>query len=255
MHQPRSRARFGSIKPLRLILLSLGLGMPLLMPAYAATDTATAGNMVPSQIDQARCVRNAQTQDPNACLRELAAARVADKSGDLDTRVDDLAANALRRCERMPDTERAACEALALSEARSQVGGELTTQTGSVEAGGIYRETRRITAVPATPVPNDASTPSPESLSQTPNQTQSAPSTTSSISSSVGASATLPPSSSSTLQSPPLPSSQIVNRNALQTPSPATPSAQIQTRSSIQPSSPAQPTAQPAARARSTARP
>lgn len=155
MHRAPTRFVSSSMQfpGLRWLLLSLGISMSLLIPVRAATDTATAGDTPPSQTDQARCVRNAQTQDPNACLRELAAARAADKRGDLDTRVDDLAANALRRCERMPDTERAACEALAHSEARSQVGSDLTVQTGSVGAGGIYRERREIVPATAAPTP------------------------------------------------------------------------------------------------------
>ncbi|WP_256354740.1 hypothetical protein [Variovorax sp. dw_308] len=82
-------------------------------------------------------------QDTAACLREAGAARQEAARGGL-TQPGATAANqnASARCQALPATERADCEA------RMQgTGSGTTTTSGSVMGGGVIRET--VTTVPA----------------------------------------------------------------------------------------------------------
>ena len=85
--------------------------------------------------ERERCERIESPADRATCLREAAAARAEARRGMLTDRPDDpirYLENALKRCEPLPPDERADCEY------RVRGGG---TTRGSVEAGGIYRET------------------------------------------------------------------------------------------------------------------
>ncbi|HLS55068.1 MAG TPA: hypothetical protein VK052_03290 [Zeimonas sp.] len=85
--------------------------------------------------ERERCERIESPADRAVCLREAAAARAEARRGLLTDRPDDpirYLENALKRCEPLPPDERADCEY------RVRGGG---TTRGSVEAGGIYRET------------------------------------------------------------------------------------------------------------------
>lgn len=85
--------------------------------------------------ERERCERIASPESRAVCLREAAAARAEARRGQLGTDAGDpirYLENALRRCEPLPPDQRADCEY------RVRGGG---TARGSVEAGGIYRET------------------------------------------------------------------------------------------------------------------
>ena len=85
--------------------------------------------------ERERCERIEPPADRATCVREAAAARAEARHGRLADRPDDpirYIENALKRCEPLPSGERADCEY------RVRGGG---TARGSVEAGGIYRET------------------------------------------------------------------------------------------------------------------
>jgi hypothetical protein len=77
-------------------------------------------------------------EDPAACKREQAAARKAEQRGELQSGIN-FRENALRRCDPLTGSDRDDCV--------RRVQGEGKT-TGSVESGGIYRETHTITIGP-----------------------------------------------------------------------------------------------------------
>ncbi len=110
----------------------------VLPPAAAAQAAGANGANGPEARYRQERERCEQMQSPDAratCLREAAAARAEARRGRLGTGPDDpirYLENALRRCEPLPPDERADCEY------RVRGGGTLR---GSVEAGGIYRET------------------------------------------------------------------------------------------------------------------
>lgn len=81
--------------------------------------------------DRANCERLPPGSDPAACLRDAAAAYAAAKRGELVRPGVDFEANALMRCNRLPEADRRDCVA------RVRGGG---TVRGSVEGGGLYRE-------------------------------------------------------------------------------------------------------------------
>ncbi|MBK1714189.1 hypothetical protein CKO43_15555 [Rubrivivax gelatinosus] len=78
------------------------------------------------------------------CLREAGAALAEARRGQLgdDSGPQQWRANALRRCQAQPASERELCERLTLGEGRQQ---------GSVQEGAIVREL--VTVVPGAPVP------------------------------------------------------------------------------------------------------
>ncbi len=77
-------------------------------------------------------------EDPAACKREQAAARQAEKRGQLQSGID-FRENALRRCDPLTGSDREDCV--------RRVQGEGSV-SGSVESGGILRESRSITIGP-----------------------------------------------------------------------------------------------------------
>lgn len=89
------------------------------------------------QKDRTMCLTGLTHQDRSACLREAAAARDAARRCRLadECTPAQYLENALKRCQRLPEADRADCEA--------RVRGE-GVQRGSVEAGGIYRELRSL---------------------------------------------------------------------------------------------------------------
>lgn len=89
------------------------------------------------QRERTHCLAGLTHQDRADCLREAAAARAEARRGLLadPTPPSEYLENALQRCKALPETDRAECEA--------RVRGEGTVK-GSVESGGIYRETRTL---------------------------------------------------------------------------------------------------------------
>lgn len=98
--------------------------------AQAGSDAETR-----YQQERALCESGLSPQDRAACLREAAAARAEARRGQLGNGSGDAARhleNALARCKPLPPEDRADCEY------RMRGGGAMR---GSVEEGGIYRET------------------------------------------------------------------------------------------------------------------
>jgi hypothetical protein len=105
----------------------------------AASAHAASG----SYEDQRKACLSGQTNEAKeVCLREAAAARGEAKRGNLTDTPDRYRQNALARCNVLPQADREDCA--------RRVDGNGTV-SGSVEDGGIYRESRRIVPEPASP--------------------------------------------------------------------------------------------------------
>ena len=125
-------------------LPSLSLALVLAAPmgsVFAAGDQ----NEVDAQYqkDREACMaKQGSGESREACLREAGAVRQANHQGALSgaTTASALQRNALARCEvHQDEVARSACQRMAQGEGASQ---------GSVEKGGIFRET--ITVIPST---------------------------------------------------------------------------------------------------------
>ena len=107
-------------------------------PAAAAGPAASADD-IEAKYQRARtlCLAGLTHQARSDCLREAGAARDEARRARLGNGQppSEYLENALKRCQRLPEADRADCEA--------RVRGE-GTQRGSVESGGIYRETRTL---------------------------------------------------------------------------------------------------------------
>lgn len=112
--------------------LALALAAALL-PATAGAIGRLALKQVQERYrtERAVCLNGQSNQSVQTCLREAEAARVQALKADLDDGAADYARNATQRCDRLPPELRQACTA--------RMAGEGTV-SGSVAAGGIYRE-------------------------------------------------------------------------------------------------------------------
>lgn len=112
--------------------LALALAAALL-PATAGAIGRLALKQVQERYrtEQAVCLNGQSNQRVQTCLREAEAVRAQALKGDLDDGAADYARNATQRCDRLPPELRRACTA--------RMAGEGTV-SGSVAAGGIYRE-------------------------------------------------------------------------------------------------------------------
>ena len=129
-----------------LLLLSLMTGLPGSL-AWAAPPAAASGQNgaeVRYQADRAACLGGVAGQAREACLREAAAVRAEAQSAarrpSPPQAEPDYAANALARCERVPERDRAEC--------RLMVQGH-GTREGSVAEGAIMYELVTKSATPA----------------------------------------------------------------------------------------------------------
>ena len=99
--------------------------------AIAASNPALSEAQLRYQQERAVCISGQSNQDRSTCLREAGAALAEARRGALATNVAELLSNQLRRCEPLPASDREDCVA--------RMKGHGTT-SGSVAAGGIYRE-------------------------------------------------------------------------------------------------------------------
>ncbi len=120
---------------LAALLLALSAGTALAQPRSA--DTVY-------QQELAACRAGSTVQDRATCLKEAGAARAEARRHGLDNgeTAAQLRANALLRCQRVNDDQRAACERLAQGEG---------TRNGSVAEGAVLKQitTRGAAAAPA----------------------------------------------------------------------------------------------------------
>lgn len=134
---PRSRARL-------LVAIALTLGASL---AHAEKS------VTPSQYDKERavCMSGRSNQDRATCLKEVGAARDAARRGQLiDADGASYKKNALDRCKALAGDDAHDCVT------RMNGGG---TASGSVEAGGLYRESVTTQGKPSGSTATPASAP------------------------------------------------------------------------------------------------
>jgi len=135
---------FAMPRPGRLGLAGVLLSL-YAVSATAAVSGATAEIQARYEQDRAKCVSGTSNQDRATCLKEAGAARDAALRGQLDDGDAKYQRNAKERCKALAGDEAKDCLA--------RMKGEGTTH-GSVEAGGIYRETVTREAKPeAVPMP------------------------------------------------------------------------------------------------------
>lgn len=115
---------------LSLFAGSMGLG------STAALAADASGSY---QQERAACVNGQTQQDKTTCLREAGAARGEAKRGNL-TESSMTSQNAQARCDVLPPADRDDCIR------RIQGGGAVS---GSVDSGGVLRETTTIVPAPA----------------------------------------------------------------------------------------------------------
>jgi hypothetical protein len=108
--------------------------------AFAADNAVLADAQRKYEQERARCTSGQSHQDRATCLKEAGAAYDEARRGSLTGGgTAALAANATKRCEAQPEADRAACV--------QRILGAGTTQ-GSVEGGGVIRETETKTTTP-----------------------------------------------------------------------------------------------------------
>lgn len=112
-----------------------------LVLAAAPAAWAQAGSAAQDRYNQetARCNSGQSSQDRATCLREAGAALDESKRGGLNTSGANLSQNATDRCNAQPAADRADCIKRIMG-AGSTAGGTTST-SGSVEGGGVIRET------------------------------------------------------------------------------------------------------------------
>ena len=117
---------------LRLGSLCVASAMLSLSAALAAAGGVTSEIQARYEQERANCLSGASNQDRATCLKEANNARDAAKRGQLSDGGGMTGRNAKLRCEALTGDEARDCLA--------RMKGKGTT-SGSVEAGGIYRET------------------------------------------------------------------------------------------------------------------
>ncbi len=118
--------------------------------AAFAADNATRQDAQERYRQEVAACNSGQTQqDKQTCLREAGAALQASRQGQLnDTQVASYDGNALARCNVFMGEELSACRARIVGHG-SQEGATVTS--GSVNEGGILRESVQVITIPAEP--------------------------------------------------------------------------------------------------------
>jgi hypothetical protein len=114
--------------------------MMVAAPAFAATGAAKASGAQAADAnynkERAACLAGQSGQDQKTCLKEAAAAREEARRGTLRTASqEDLANNALLRCQRVAEEDRQDCRDMVMGQG---------TQDGSVKTGGVLKRIDRM---------------------------------------------------------------------------------------------------------------
>ena len=135
-----------SNSPLKNLVAMALIGAGCLSGAavQAATGTPAHGSAMAAG---GGCNANEAANDPAACKRESGAAAQAAKRGNLTSPGAAAAQNTTDRCSSLTGAQKKDCMARAGSSPTSASG--TTTSEGSVQSGGIIKET--VTPVPAKP--------------------------------------------------------------------------------------------------------
>lgn len=94
------------------------------------------------QQERAACLSGQSHQDRATCLQEAGAARGEDRRGNLNDGAVSYQENAVNRCNALPAADRQDCV--------RRIRGDGVT-SGSVEGGGVYRETTTTIIAPSAP--------------------------------------------------------------------------------------------------------
>jgi hypothetical protein len=113
----------------------------------AATAQVATGNTADTGIDnsgdyrrEVQACNSGQTQEArDTCLREARNAHAAKKEGKLDSGHQDLAANAMARCQPLTGEFKAACQARVMGYGEA---------SGSVAGGGVLRQVETVVLPP-----------------------------------------------------------------------------------------------------------
>jgi hypothetical protein len=138
LQQPRLHHRFAKTAGALLIgLAALGGASHV----FAAGAKAGRADNSEYRREVAACTDGTSNEDRATCMREAGAAKYEAGRGNLtDPGQAQLKANAMKRCEGLPQADRVDCE-------KRVNGGGIAD--GSVRDGGIFRET--VTVVPGKP--------------------------------------------------------------------------------------------------------
>ncbi len=143
---------------LRLVAAAalFGLGANAVVAAEGRTSAE-----IQSRYEQERalCLKGMTSQDRATCLREAGAARDAAVKGQLKEGSPDYRSNAKTRCEALPADQVQDC----LARARGEGG-----RSGSVEGGGILRQTVTVEATTSAAPASAASAASASSAASSP---------------------------------------------------------------------------------------
>lgn len=122
-------------------LVTAGAVLSAVMMVATSAFAATGGG-APSSIDanynkeRAACLAGRTGQDQKTCLKEAVAARDEARRGHLKTASEqELANNALLRCQRVAEQDRQDCRDMVLGQG---------TRDGSVQSGGILKRIDRM---------------------------------------------------------------------------------------------------------------
>jgi hypothetical protein len=112
-------------------VLYVGAAAWMNAPVLAASDVVTADAAARYQRERAACNNGQSSQERATCLREASAAHAQMRKNGVQDHDMAFEQNAQKRCQALPNEDRSACLA--------RMQGQGST-SGSVSAGGIYRE-------------------------------------------------------------------------------------------------------------------
>lgn len=136
--------------------------LALSLPVWAQGASASGKAAIEAnyQRDRAACAAITVPTDRSNCLRDAGAARAqALRTGPRTTSPEELARNAVQRCQRQPAEQKAICERMARGEG---------SVSGSVEGGGVIRELVTQEQLPPPPPPPPVAPPAMQSVPMPP---------------------------------------------------------------------------------------
>jgi hypothetical protein len=129
--------------------LALVTACALAAAGALAADGATPGAQERYNQEVARCNAGTSQQDRATCLREAGAALEEARKGNLNGDVASYTGNSVARCDVFQGEQRSACRSRILGPTHTEAA---TITRGSVNEGGILRESIQVVPVPA-PLP------------------------------------------------------------------------------------------------------
>lgn len=128
-----SQARTTTLSRTLYGMLAAAACLAVTLPAAAQSAPSAADAQAQYRLDVERCNAGQTSQDKATCLREAGAALEEARRHRLMRNDSSYTANQSARCESLPAGQREDC--------RLQMSGQNTRVQGSVDGGGILRET------------------------------------------------------------------------------------------------------------------